>query len=157
MGEGDQLLAGFLFEQGLDWWEAELFVPLWGDRLPVRIAAPAAGPSRRQMDTLRSVLHHPTNLRAAVGEALRAYYMDELGCITPSLGHAPPLRSADDVWPAMSAFAVYIPDFRSPTGPAAFEMHMDPRWDEDHGLCVLFRDWVVLRVDGQTDCRGHEV
>lgn len=157
MSEADNLLAGFRFTPGLDWWEAELFVPLWGDTLPVRLAAPAAGPSPRQVDTLRAVLDQPTSLRAAVGEALRAYYMDEWGCVTPSLGEAPPLHSADEVWPAMSGFAIFIPDFRSPAGPVAFEVHMDSRWDEDHGLCVLIRDWAVLRVDGQTDCRGHEV
>jgi len=156
MGDADDLLVGFSFEPGLDWWEADVFVPLWGDRLPVRIAAPASGPSPRQRDTLRSVLRHPANLRPAVGEALRAYYTDEWECVTPSLGPAPPLGSADDVWPAMSAFALFIPDFRSPSGPVVFEVHMDSRWDEDHGLCVLFRDWAVAGVEGQTDCRGHE-
>ena len=156
MSSADDPLAPFVFNPALGWWEAELPVPLWGGRLPVLLDAPAAGPSARQVATLRAVLAYPQSLRGPVGEALLAHYRDEWGCVTPSLGPAPPLRSADEVWEAMSAFTLYIPAFRSEVGGVAFEVHMDSRWDEDHGLCVLIRDWAVVRVAGQTDCHGAD-
>jgi hypothetical protein len=152
----DDPLADFTFEPIIDWWEAELHVPLWGDRLTVRIAAPAGGPSPRQVATLRAVLGHRGDLRGAVAEALLAYYRDEWGCCTPSLGDAPELPSAEEVWPNVSSIELFIPAFRSEAGGVAFEFHMDTRWDEDHGLCVLFRDWSAVRVAGQTDCRGGD-
>ena len=152
----DNPLAAFTFEPGLGWWEAELPVPLWGDTLPVAIDAPVDGPSPRQVATLRAVLGYPGDLREAVAEALLAYYRDEWGCCTPSLGDAPELHSADEVWPNVSAVSLFIPAFRSQTGGAAFEFHMSTRWDEDSGLCVLVRDWAVLRVGGGGDCHGED-
>jgi hypothetical protein len=157
MSSADDLLAPFVFEAALGLWEAELFVPLWGGRLPVWLDAPAAGPSARQVATLRAVLAYPESLRGPIAEALLAHYRDDWGCVTPSLGRAPALQSADEVWPAMSDFTLYIPAFRSEAGGAAFEVHMSSRWDEDHGLCVLLRDWAVVRVAGQMDCRGRDV
>ena len=150
-------LSAFTFEPGLSWWEAELPVPSWGGPLPVAIAAPAEGPSPRQVETLRAVLAHTGDLRPPLAEALLAFYRDEWGCCTPSLGDAPELHSADEVWPNVSSVSLFIPAFRSQTGPVAFEFHMDSRWDEDHGLCVLFRDWAVLRVGGGGDCHGENV
>ncbi len=156
MSNTDDLLAPFVFDSALDWWEAELAVPLWGERLTVVLEAPAVGPSPRQVETLRAVLGYPESLRGPVAEALLAHYRDEWGGITPSLGRAPALQSADEVWAAMSGFALYIPAFRSMAETVAFEVHMDSRWDEDHGLCVLIQDWVVTRVAGQTDCHGAD-
>jgi hypothetical protein len=157
MSSADDPLAPFGFDEALGWWEAELPVPLWGGRLPVLIDAPTAGPSARQVETLRAVFAYPQSLRRPIAEALLAHYRDDWGCVTPSLGRAPAPRSADEVWAAMSGFALYIPAFRSAVGPVAFEVHMDSRWDEDHGLCVLIRDWVVAHVAGQTYCRGGDV
>jgi hypothetical protein len=154
MSGTDDPLASFVFEPGLGWWQAHVAVPLWGGTLPISIDAPASGPSPRQAATLRAVLAYPRSLREAVGQALLSHYNDEWGCCTPSLGDAPPLASVNEVWPAMSAVGLHIPAFRSEAGEAAFEFHMDSEWDEDHGLCVLIRDWAVIRVAGQTDCRG---
>jgi len=151
----DDLLAPFYFDPALGWWEAEVPVPLWGDRLPGRFDAPAAGPSPRQVAALQAVLAYPQSLRGAIAEAL-AHYRDDRGRVPPSLGPAPALRSADEVWAAVSGFGLHVPAFRSEVGGVAFEVHMDSRWDEDHGLCVLFRDWVVVRVAGQTDCPGGD-
>lgn len=156
MSRADDLLAGFAFDPRGDWWEAELTVPLWCSRLPVRIDAPITGPSARQRETLRAVLAYREPLRGPVGEALWAHYRDEWGGVTPSIGAAPELRSADEVWAAMSAVSLFIPAFRSAVGGLVFELHMDSQWDEDHGLCVLIRDWEVLRVAGQMDCRGAD-
>jgi len=33
---------------------------------------------------------------------------------------------------------------------------MDSKWDGDHGLCVLIRDWAVAHVAGQMDCTGAD-
>jgi len=156
MSSADDPLAPFVFDAALGWWEADLPVPLWGGQLSVLLDAPAAGPSARQVATLRAVLAYPESLRGPIGEALLAHYRDEWGCVTPSLGPAPTLQSADEVWAAMSGFALYIPAFRSEVGPVAFEVHMDSQWDEDHGLCVLIRDWAVARVAGQMDCHGAD-
>jgi hypothetical protein len=110
MSGADDTLTRFVFTPGLDWWETKLSVPLWGgQRLPVQIAAPASGPSARQVETLRAILGYSTDLRGTVGEALLALYRDEWGSVTPSLGQAPELRSADLVWAAMSQFAIYTP------------------------------------------------
>ena len=157
MSSAHDPLTRFIFTPGLDWWEAELPVPLWGGQLPIQIAAPATGPSPRQVETLRAILGYPGDLRGTVAEALLALYRDEWGGVTPSLGQAPELRSADEVWAAMSQFALYIPAFKSAAGGVVFEVHMETKWDVDHGLCVLIRDWAVVRVAGQTDCRGDEV
>ena len=156
MSSTEDLLTPFVFDAALGWWEAELPVPLWGSRLPVLLDGSAAGPSPRQVAALRAVLAYPESLRGPIGEALLAHYRDDWGCVTPSLGPAPTLQSADEVWAAMSGFALYIPAFRSEVGPVAFEVHMDSQWDEDHGLCVLIRDWAVARVAGQTDCHGAD-
>src|SRR5262249_3694248 len=121
----DRAAAVVLVDPALGWWEAELPVPLWGGQLPVLLDAPAAGPSARQVATLRAVLAYPESLRGPIAEALLAHYRDDWGCVTPSLGPAPLLRSADEVWPALSAFALYIPAFRSEVGGVAFEVHMD--------------------------------
>jgi hypothetical protein len=56
----------------------------------------------------------------------------------------------------MSSVSLYIPAFRSEVGPVAFEVHLESQWDQDHGLCVLIRDWAVVRVAGQTDCQGAD-
>jgi hypothetical protein len=149
-------LPAFAFDPMLGWWEAELHVPSWGGRLPVVIDAPATGPSPRQAETLRAILAHPGDLRGPVGAALLAHYRDDWGGVTPSLGPGPALRSADEAWAAMSAVTVYVPAFRSEAGEVAFEFHMDSRWDEDHGLCVLVRNWAVIRVAGQADCHGAD-
>jgi hypothetical protein len=156
MSSTDDLLASFVFDTALGWWEAELLVPLWGSRLPVLLDGSAAGPAPRQIATLQAVLAYPESLRGPIGEALLAHYRDTWECVTPSLGRAPPLASAEEVWAAMSSFALYIPAFRSEVGGVVFEVHMDSQWDEDHGLCVLLRDWTVLRVAGQTDCHGAD-
>jgi hypothetical protein len=157
MSSIDNPLAAFVYDSALGWWEAELPVPLWGGQLPVRLDDPTgAGPSARQVETRQALLTYPDDLRPVVGEALLAHYRDEWGGVTPSLGRGPELRSADEVWPAMSSVALYIPAFRSATGGVVFEVHLDSRWDEDHGLCVLLRDWAVVRVAGQTDCRGED-
>ena len=116
MSSAHDPLTRFIFTPGLDWWEAELPVPLWGGQLPVQIAASATGPSARQVETLRAILGYPRDLRGTVGEALLALYRDEWGGVTPSLGQAPELRSADEVWAAMSQFALYIPAFKSAAG-----------------------------------------
>jgi hypothetical protein len=157
MSSADDPLAAFYYDSALGWWEAELPVPLWGGRLPVRLDDPTGGgASARQVQTLRAVLGYTGDLRPLVGQALLAHYRDAWGGVTPSLGRGPELHSADEVWPAMSEFALYIPAFRSAAGGVVFEVHMDSRWDEDHGLCVLLRDWAVVRVAGQTDCRGED-
>jgi len=156
MTTADSPLAAFAFDEMLGWWAAEFLVPLWGERLPVVIDAPAAGPSHRQVETLRAILAYPDDLRGPVGEALLAHYRDEWQGVTPSLGPGPELRSADEALAAMSAVTLYIPAYRSETGRVAFEFHMDSRWDEDHGLCVLVRDWAAVRVAGQTDCHGAD-
>jgi hypothetical protein len=156
MSSADDPLAQFVFDSGLDWWEAELPVPLWGGPLAVHLGASAAGPSARQVATLRAVLAYPNSLRGPIGEALLAHYRDHWGCITPSLGPAPALQSTDEVWPAMSDFALFIPAFRSEVGGVAFEVHMETQWDVDHGLCVLIRDWSVVHVAGQMDCHGAD-
>lgn len=149
MTSADSPLAAFAFDEMLGWWEAELLVLLWGERLPARIDAPAAGPSPRQVETLRAVLAYPVDLRGRVGEALLAHYRDEWHGVTLSVGPGPELRSADEAWAAMSAVTLSIPAYRSDTDGVVFEFHMDSRWDEDHGLCVLVRDWIVFRVAGQ--------
>ena len=157
MSSVDNPLAAFVYDSLLGWWEAELPVPLWGGQLPVRLDdSTGAGPSVRQVETLRALLGYTGDLRPLVGEALLVHYRDEWGGVTPSLGRGPELRSADEVWSAMSAIALYIPVFRSATGGVAFEVHLDSQWDEDHGLCVLLRDWAVVRVAGQTDCHGED-
>jgi len=149
-------LAPFIFDPIMGWWQAELPVPFWGGSLPVSIDAPAAGPSPRQLATLRAVLAYTGSLREPVEEALLAHYNDERGCCTPLLGDAPPLGSADEVWPAMSGFGLHVPAFRSGAGPVAFELHMESTWDEEHGLGLLIRDWEVVSVAGQTDCQGED-
>jgi hypothetical protein len=157
MSKANHPLTRFVFTPRLDWWEAELLVPMWGGQLPVQIAAPATGPSDRQVETLRAILRHPGDLRGIVAEALLGLYRDEWGDVTRSLVQAPELRSADEVWTAMSRFALYIPAFESAAGGVVFEVHMESHWDVDHGLCVLIQDWSVVRVAGQTDCRGDRL
>src|ERR1700731_3153708 len=105
MSSADDPLAPFVFDPALGWWEAELLVPLWAGWLPVLLDAPAAGPSARQVATLRAVLAYPESLRGPIGEALLAHYRDDWGCVAPSLGPVPTLGSADEVWAAMSDFA----------------------------------------------------
>jgi hypothetical protein len=155
MSSTEDLLDPFFYDEALDWWEAELLVPWWGSRLPVILDGSAAGPSPRQVATLQAVLAYPESLRGPIAEALLAHYRDTWGCVTPSLGRAPALSSADEVWTALSSFSLFIPEFRSELGGVVFEVHMESTWDEDHGLCVLFRDWAVVRVAGQTDCHGE--
>src|ERR1700733_9589339 len=119
-------LTLFVFDSALGWWEAELLVPLWGDRLPVMIEAPATGPATRQVATLRAVLARSESLRGPIGVALLVHYRDDWGCVAPSLGPAPALHSADEVWPAMSGFGIYIPAFRSEGGRGSRSVRAHP-------------------------------
>jgi hypothetical protein len=126
MNNADDQLGLFAFDSALGWWEAELPVPLWGGQLPIMIDATAAGPSARQVATLRAVLARAESLRGPIGEALLAHYRDDWGCVTPSLGPAPALHSADEVWPAMSGFGIYIPAFRSEGGRGSRSVRAHP-------------------------------
>src|SRR2546421_12900923 len=74
----DDVLRCFSYEPGLDLWEAELFVPFWGEAVPVRIAAPAAGPSRHQADILGEILNYQDDLRSRVEGGLFAYYKQKV-------------------------------------------------------------------------------
>jgi hypothetical protein len=74
MSTPEALLRGFTFEPGLDQWEAERQAPGWGGTLPVRIAAPAAGPSPRQVEVLRALLARPGDFRGEVEQAVFGYY-----------------------------------------------------------------------------------
>jgi hypothetical protein len=157
MTNSNNPLAAFRFNPVLGWWAAEWPVLCWGETLPVQIDAPASGPAPRQVETLNAILKHKEDLRGPVGAALLSHYLQEWGNVTPSLGTGPELQSPEEVWTAMSAVALFIPAFRSATGGVVFEFHLDTIWDEDHGLCVLVRDWQIVRVTGQMDCRGAEL
>src|ERR1700722_21021540 len=74
----DDILPGFSFEPGLDLWEAELFVPFWGGSVPVRIGAPATGPSRRQAGILGEILNYQDDLRSRLEENLFGYYKQKV-------------------------------------------------------------------------------
>ena len=63
MSGADNPLASFAFTAGLDWWQAELPVPLWGGPIEVVLDAPSAGPSPRQVATLRAVLGQQVRLK----------------------------------------------------------------------------------------------
>jgi hypothetical protein len=162
MAPSEQAPDGFLFEPGLGLWEGERFVPSWGGNLPVGMAAPAAGPSRRQRDVLEALLAYQGDLRGRVEEAVYAHYERHVEGTTGyfergvdvTARRAPALRQANEVWALLSAPAVYIPAFRAGGTEVVFELHMDCAWDADHGLCVLIRGWRVVKVAGQSDCKG---
>jgi hypothetical protein len=164
MSTDEELLRDFLFEPGLDWWEAERHVPCWGGSLPVRIAAPAAGPSARQIAVLRALLSHPGNVRGEVKRAVFDHYKAEVegtwgytekGVDVTDL-RAPRLQAPAEIWKLLRTFSVFIPALREGRTEIVFEIHLECSWDADHGLCVLFRDWRAAEVAGQTDCQGGE-
>jgi hypothetical protein len=112
MSTPEELLRGFTFEPGLDQWETERQVPCWGGTLPVRIAAPAGGPSPQQVEVLRAVLARPGDLRGEVEQAVFGYYKQnveettgyfERGADVTALRaadlHRPGLPCAHTIWP----------------------------------------------------------
>jgi hypothetical protein len=156
------VLRSFAFEPGLDMWEAEVFVPFWGGPIPVRIAAPAGGPSRRQAQILEAILSYQGDLRSQIEESLFAYYKQKVEGtagyfergVDVTAQRAPKLHGSGEVWGLLSAIAVYIPACSAAANEAVFELHMDCSWDADHGLCVRIRDWRVAKIAGQMDCKG---
>src|SRR5262245_8637586 len=163
MSTADELLSGFVFDPRLAWWEAERHVPCWGDTLPVQIAAPAGGPSPRQVAVVRAALTFPGDLRAAAEPALFEYYKREVegttgyveGGVDVTAQRAPQLQNPSEVWGLLHDFRIYIPSLREGRSEIILELHAECSWDEDHGLCVLFRDWQAALVAGQMDCRGE--
>ena len=67
-------MAEFAFEPGLEQWDAEREVPGWSGILPIRIEAPASGPSRRQMDVLQAILAYPGDLRSEAERLIFDHY-----------------------------------------------------------------------------------
>ena len=61
------------------------------------------------------------------------------------------------MWRLLGSFSIFIPTLRADGSGIVFEVHLECSWDRDHGLCVLFRDWVAESVAGQTDCRGSDM
>jgi hypothetical protein len=162
MATSENSLHGFVFEPGLEMWEGERLVPFWGNAIPIRIAAPATGPSRRQREILAAILNYQGDLHSRIEEAVFAHYKQHVEGTTGyfergvdvTAQRAPTLQRADEVWGLLSDRAIYIPAFRAEGSELVFELHMDCSWDKDHGLCVLIRAWQVAKVAGQMDCKG---
>src|SRR4051794_13858983 len=98
-------------------WEAELFVPFWGGTMPVRIAAPAGGPSRQQSQILGAILSYQGDLRSQIEMGLFAHYKQKVEGtkgyfergVDVTAQRAPKLHASAEVWGLLSAMGVYVP------------------------------------------------
>jgi hypothetical protein len=151
------LLQSFTFEPRLDLWSGELNVPWWAGTLPARFEAPATGPSAEQAVIAAALIAYQGDVRAEMERAVFEHYEDVLAYLDPRdvrEPNTPKLGGPQEIWRLLRDFEIFIPP-RSKPG-LVFEMHLECSWDRDHGLCVLFREWIAVAVAGQMDCGGAD-
>jgi hypothetical protein len=155
VAEASELLRDFHFVDPT--WEGTAFVPFWRSELDVSINPGDEGITPRQLAALRAVLTYPRDLRPAFERALFAYYRAEVDgtyCsydehARPIPGSGPPkLSEPSQVWGLIDEPVVCIPLYFRTLSAIEFELSFNCKWDQEHGLGVLYRDWQPVEFGG---------
>jgi hypothetical protein len=155
VAEAAALLQGLHFENPT--WDGTALVPFWGSELDVAIDPDEEGITARQLAILRAILRYSRDLRPVFEKALFEYYqadVDGTYCAydeqaRPIPGSGPPkLTDPSQVWGLIDEPVVCIPRyFRTPSA-IEFELSFNCEWDPEHGLGVLYRDWLPVKFGG---------
>jgi hypothetical protein len=138
-------------------WEGSAFVPFWESELDVAIDPDDEGITPRQLVVLRAILRYSRDLRPDFERALFAYYqadVDGTYCDydaearpIPGSG-SPKLTEPSQIWGLIDSPVVCIPSYFRSHSAIEFELSFNCEWDREHGLGVLYRDWMPVEFGG---------
>ena len=155
-----QLLQGYHHDG--DFWSGLAFVPFWDRELRIWFDTYDPAPTLRQLRILREVLSYRGKLREPFIQALYKFYQENVfgqtgryhadGILRPNEG-VPTISKPDELWQLIPGDELIIDSWHEPGHESAieFKLRFACSWDEEHGLGVKYRDWMIIDFCGATD------